>query len=372
MRGLVLILLLLSGCAAIEKEPQKPATQAASSAYSLPRDQTLTRIAFGSCLAETRPQPILKQVAAANPDLFIFMGDNVYADHYWGRWLKAPNKDAINHAYELQSRNPEFKEFIAQQIPLLATWDDHDYGLNDAGGELPLAYKKLAKTALLDFFAVPGDAPVRKRAGLYQSLTFGPDGRRVQIILLDTRWFRSPLTKTDQRGAKGKERYLQDWDADKTMLGDAQWRWLAAELRKPADLRLIVTSIQLMAEAHGYERWGNLPLERDRLYELVVETGADNVVLLSGDRHVGGFYHRILTPDLAIYEATSSSLNRSFTHWSDERGPFQMGPMVGPANFGVIDIDWAAQSFGIKLVGEDGETLRRIAVEHPKRRHPSS
>ncbi len=58
-------------------------------------------------------------------------------------------------------------------------------------------------------------------------------GMRVQVILLDMRWFRSPLKITDQRGAPGKERYLPDPDPTKTMLGETQWAWLADELRKP-------------------------------------------------------------------------------------------------------------------------------------------
>jgi len=375
MRYLVLIGLLVAGCTAIEetaKPLEAPAKQAIISGHSLPKNQVLTRIAFGSCLYETHPQTILKQVVAAEPDLFVFTGDNVYADYYWGQWLKKPDMKAIDLAYELQGRNPDFQAFAAQNIPLLATWDDHDYGLNDAGAELPEGFKQHAKTALLDFFAVPNSDPVRSRDGLYQSLMIGPAGRRVQIILLDTRWFRSPLRVTDVRGAKGKERYLQDWAADKTMLGEAQWHWLAGELRKPADLRLVVTSIQLIAEAHGYERWGNLPLQREKFYDLVVKSGADNIILLSGDRHIGAFYHRFLAPEVVIYEATSSSLNRAFTGWSDERGPFQMGPVVGPANFGVIDIEWESRQVGIKLVGINGEILRRIVVEPAEKPRPAS
>ena len=67
-----------------------------------------------------------------------------------------------------------------------------------------------------------------------------------------------PLKPTDQPGAAGKERYVPDDDPGKTMLGEVQWAWLADRLREPAELRLIVSSIQVVAEAHGWERWGNL------------------------------------------------------------------------------------------------------------------
>ncbi len=354
--GIILLFLLLSGCVPVELKPQL------HSAYVLPEDKILTRITFGSCLSETEPQPILAQVAANQPDLFIFAGDNVYADNFKGNWLDVPDKSAIQHAYALQAAHSEFAAFAQTGIPVLATWDDHDYGLNDAGGELPLDFKQYSKTALLDFFAVPRSAAVRDRDGLYQSLFFGPAGKRVQIILLDTRWFRSPLKPTDQRNARYKERYLPDWDTGKTMLGAAQWLWLEAEFQRPADIRFVVTSIQLIAEGHGYERWGNLPLEQQKFIELVVKHDVKNLFLLSGDRHIGAFYRRDLKRDLAVYEMTSSALNLSFTLWSDERGPFQAGPAVGPDNFGQIDIDWENRQLHMQLIGLDGTPLRRISA----------
>ena len=77
--------------------------------------------------------------------------------------------------------------------PILATWDDHDYGVDDGGGEYP---KKVeSQQVFLDFFGDPEDSPRRKRQGVYDAEVFGPPGKRVQVILLDTRYFRSPLKK---------------------------------------------------------------------------------------------------------------------------------------------------------------------------------
>ena len=100
---------------------------------------------------------------------------------------------------------------------MLATWDDHDYGLNDGGVEF--AHKALAKDLFLDFWDVPAGDIRRTRGGIYASCIIGPAGKRVQVILLDVRWFRSPLKITDKRGAAGKQRYLPDLDPAKTMLG---------------------------------------------------------------------------------------------------------------------------------------------------------
>ena len=58
------------------------------------------------------------------------------------------------------------------------------------------------------------------------------------------------------------------------MLGAAQWAWLRAQLLQPAELRLIVSSVQVLAEGHGWEGWDNLPLERTKLLGLIDETAA--------------------------------------------------------------------------------------------------
>ena len=138
----------------------------------------------------------------------------------------------------------------------------------------------------------PRTIPVGHGSGVYHAEIHGPIGQRVQIILLDTRTFRAPLEPTNDWNAPGKERYMPDPDPAKTMLGEAQWRWLRAQLEQPAELRLIVSSVQVLAEGHGFERWGNLPLERQKLFDLIAESGASDVVFLSGDRHFGALYHR--------------------------------------------------------------------------------
>ena len=124
-------------------------------------------------------------------------------------------------------------------------------------------------------------------------------------------------------------RYAGSTDPDATMLGAAQWAWLEQKLAEPADLRLVVTSIQFVAVGHPWERWAALPLEQSRFYQAVAaaqETGGGGgVVLLSGDRHVGGAYRQDPGPTphsvnntmgYPVWEFTSSSL----THTMSNRG----------------------------------------------------
>ena len=312
----------------------------------------LSRVAFGSCAKQTLPQPIWEPILAYRPDLFIFAGDNVYGDFH------SPDAADLRRAYE-EAKHIEGYAKLRETVPHLAVWDDHDYGVNDGGAAF--AHKALAKDLFFDFWKVPAGDVRRTRGGIYDSRIIGPAGKRVQVILLDVRWFRSPLKITDKRGAPGKQRYLPDPDPAKTMLGAEQWAWLAAELRKPAELRLIVSSTQVLAEGHGWERWGNMPLERQKLVDTVRESGAKGVVFLSGDRHIGALYRETPEALYPLYEVTSSGLN--MVYWAaKEPGPNRLGPLFAAANFGVVEIDWPARKILLALRDESGDTRRAVDV----------
>lgn len=313
----------------------------------------LSRIAFGSCAKQTLPQPIWDAVLAYRPELFVFMGDNVYGD------FTSAKATALKEAYAA-TRQIAGYERLRETVPHLAIWDDHDYGSNDAGADFE--HKAVSKALFLDFWKAPATDMRRGREGIYESRVIGPSGRRVQVILLDVRWFRSPLKITDQRGAAGKQRYLPDPDPAKTMLGATQWAWLAAELRKPAELRLIVSSTQVLAEGHGWERWGNFPLERQKLFDTVRESGAKGVVFFSGDRHIGALYREQPAGLYPLYELTSSGLN--MVYWNaKEPGPNRLGELYAGANFGAVDIDWRERKLTLALRDESGSVQRSVAID---------
>ena len=313
----------------------------------------LTRIAFGSCADQDQPQPIWDAILAYRPELFIFAGDNVYGD------FRTPDAAALKRAYDKAATIEGYRR-LRETVAHLAIWDDHDFGLNDGGASF--ANKGISKDLFLEFWKVPADDVRRSREGLYDSRIYGPQGMRVQVILLDTRWFRSNLKPTDKRDAPGKERYVPDDDPAKTMLGDAQWAWLADELRKPAEVRLLVSTIQVLAEGHGWERWGNFPRERQKLFDTVRQSGARGVVLLSGDRHIGALYKETVPGLPTLYELTSSGLNKTYPFSRDEAGPNRIGALYGAANFGVVDIDWWARNVGLALRDASGTVRRSLTI----------
>jgi len=306
--------------------------------------QVLERIAFGSCLDQQRPQPIWSAIEAYRPQLLLLLGDNVYAN--------AEDEATRREAYATLGRSEGFGR-VRGTTPVLATWDDHDYGRDDAGREYPL--RDASQRALLDFFDEPADSPRRQRPGVYRADEFGPAGQRVQVLLLDTRYFRSPLPHAATRG-----RYQRSDDPADTMLGEAQWTWLEQQLRRPAQLRLVASSIQLVADGHDFERWGVFPHERQRLLSTIAQTGADGVIVLSGDRHHAEL--SILDDGPMAYplhDLTSSSLNRSQGH-PHEVNEHRRGAMFAQSNFGTIDIDWTAGTVGLRIRDEHGV----VRLEH--------
>jgi alkaline phosphatase D len=339
----------------------------------------LTRIAFGSCADQDKPLPIFDTIAAAKPELLLLIGDNIYADLERGRKV---TPEVIKEKYDVLARLPGFQKLKAA-CPILATWDDHDFGKNDAGAEW--AIKDESQKLFLDFWGVPTTDPRRTQKGVYSSAIIGPPGKRVQVILLDTRYHRSPL----KRAAKPNpgERvppYVPNSDPGVTVLGAEQWTWLEGELKKPAEVRLLVSSIQVIADEHGYEKWANFPRERDRLYALIRSTGANGVVILSGDRHLAEVS---LDPKAAVgyplYDVTSSGLNQASKGWrAPERNSHRVAGMPYGDNFGMVLIDWNGDDprLTLQVRDEDGDvacgvkvrlsTLRgtgaAVAAERPK------
>ena len=328
---------------------------------SLPSaDMALTRILIASCNDEEVESPTLERLAAEEADLFLMVGDNVYGD-IDGRTFSnnQANLTELRNAFTELAGRADFQAVRAKH-PMMVAWDDHDYGANDAGREFP--FKGLAERVHETFWGLDTQ-DAGTRPGTYYARSFGEDGQRTQIIILDTRFFRSGLTPTDEHGAPGKERYIPSDDADQAMLGEAQWVWLEAELQKPADLRLIVSSIQIIPDVHGWEAWDKLPAERQRLYDLIDRTGAEGTVFVSGDRHTSFLYRKDGILPYTANEITASSLNVSFQETSDEVDPAQIGAGYPPNNFGAIEINWQTGMVDLQILDESGNMVRQLAVK---------
>ena len=306
-------------------------------------------IGFGSCLTQEKPMPIFNAIKSENYDLFLMLGDNVYGD------TDSNDLIELRDAYEKQREN---FDRLNLNFPFEAIWDDHDYGKNDGGKEY--IYKEEAEQIFLDFWNIPQDDIRRNRPGLYFEKTQEIDGISIQMIFLDTRFFRDALLPTDEKGAPGKERYVPHTDTSLTMLGEDQWTWLQEQLDKEVDHKIIVTSIQFLAMGHGWEAWKTLPHERQRLIDLVDQSSSE-VLFISGDRHRGGLYQFSTQSGKVISEMTSSSLNLAFAN-DEEDGPLRSGPTFVQENYGEILLDKSTNTLTVNLKDNQGKIIQSLSL----------
>ncbi len=330
---------------------QKLAAQVATSIRDvLPHSkdqQPLKRILFGSCIKQEQPMPILQKIADAGPDLFLFLGDNIYGD--------SEDMDVLRAKYAKLAADSGFQN-LRKTCRTLATWDDHDYGVNDGGADYPK--RKESEKLFEGFWLGDTDTEARHRPGIYDAHVYGPVGQRVQVILLDTRYFRSPLKRGDKRVGGP---WIPDDDPSKTMLGDEQWKWLEGQLRQPAELRVIVSSIQFIAEDAGQETWSNLPSERKRMLDLLTSTKANGVLFISGDRHWSELSSIDEGTPYQLFDLTSSSLNQPHPRGTPTQNCYRALPTTyHKENYGVIKIDWAAAEPTVTLQICDTENAVRI------------
>lgn len=355
----------LTACASAPSTSGKPwaaldGFPAAPLSPALPRER-LSGIALTSCAHQDSALPLYEVVRAAEPDVLIMLGDNVYGSDT----PDDPHLSGLRAAYWRMARRREFRALV-REVPTLAVWDDHDFGINDGGGDF--VHKALAQAMFNAFWSLPPDAPPRLRPGTHRAAMIGPPREAVQVILLDTRFFRDPLLPTDEPMARGKERYVaHPADSRADVLGEEQWAWLEAELKKPAEVRVIASSIQVVADTHGWERWGLFPAARGRLYRLIETTGAGGVVFVSGDRHHGSIHRVSEGVSRPLFDLTASSINSPATPLEGtdavaETGPTMIGRGYAPVNFGWIGIDWAARSLRLELRGATGAVVREATA----------
>jgi alkaline phosphatase D len=303
--------------------------------------RTSLKIAVGSCFLDSRGGTALADIAEQGPDLMLWLGDNVYAD--------ATDMTLLRTMYDTLGGNPRFAA-LRDSVDMMATWDDHDYGNDNANGSWPL--KEASKAEFLRFWGAGEDDPRWDQPGVYSSRTFGEGDRTVQVILLDNRYNLDPW---DYEGI----------DPNRQVLGDVQWAWLRERLLEPATIRIIGSGVQVVQDydiSDIWEAWGDSPLQRERLFRLIRELRVPGVLFVSGDMH---FAELSRHPDDAMalgyptWDLTASGLDRIETENPGEwNNPYRVGGLLNShRKHGVIGIDWATDDPQIHLQIWDGRAL---------------
>ncbi len=321
--------------------------------FCLSQSDSAFKIAFGSCGHQNHYLPIFNNIVNQQPDLFIFLGDNIYGD--------TKNMDTLKAKYNRLGKKPSFKN-LKENVDIIATWDDHDYGWNDAGKHYP--YKEESKSLFMEFFDEPKDSERRDHEGIYHSYYYNHNGKTIQVILLDVRTFRDDL-KPYKGEFNHDQRYFYDLyyaphkeNSNASLLGKAQWEWLERELKRPADVRIIGSGTQFGIEFNGYEAWANFPDEQLKMLSLIKKTKANGVLFISGDVHYAEISKMDVKGVYPIHDITSSGLSSTW-HFATPNIYRVEGPIM-ENHFGLLTIDLNAAEPSVKAEIWDIDDNQRI------------
>lgn len=223
----------------------------------------LKKFAFGSCNSAYRSQPLWSYIKKENPQLWMWGGDNIYAD--------TSDPEVLVSHYKKQNSIPDYQNLISK-IPIIGIWDDHDYGYDNADYSNP--FKVEAQKEFLDFILEPLESIRRSQRGVYTSYEFGPPERLVKIIMLDNRYF------------------LNSPEADGMILGEEQWRWLENQIRgSKAKVHFIVSGLSVLSpKIRVTEEWRDHSAAFSRLLDLFKFYNPSGTVFLTGDKHLSTIF----------------------------------------------------------------------------------
>jgi alkaline phosphatase D len=293
------------------------------------RDPPAFTVAFGSCVYINDPtydRPgdgygggyrIFESIAAMNPDVMLWTGDNVY---YREVDWDAPSM--MGYRYAHTRATPEMQELLATGHHY-ATWDDHDYGPNNSNRSYYL--KDTALDVFKRYWANPTYG-LPSEPGVFTQFTWND----VDFFLLDDRYHRSP---------NGAPR-----DEEKTMWGDEQLQWLIDALTtSDAPFKMVVNGGQVLNPFDRYETLARFPQDYERLMNALAERDIEGVVFLSGDRHHTELLKKEREGRYPLYDFTNSPLTAGAadpTQGQEAVNPLRVdGTLVTERNFGTLTFE---------------------------------
>jgi phosphodiesterase/alkaline phosphatase D-like protein len=227
---------------------------------------------FSACLRDKyAPHNVFETISDQSPTFVALLGDQMYAD-YDGDINVGPPASVLPALRAKYDRNfDEYFQTMSSRTPIVAIWDDHDYGQDNT--DSTYRYKAEAKKVFKETFPI---YPFHvEDGGLYYQFTVAD----VDIFVLDTRWYRSPMQASDEQG--------------KTMLGEDQLSWLLDGLKQStAPFKMIFSSVSFndyggdtSSGRQGFDSWMGYKFERSKVLSFIEENQIQGVLVFSGDQH---------------------------------------------------------------------------------------
>ena len=241
--------------------------------------------AVASCMDDKwKNQHIWEELFSFDPDMIFLIGDVVYADKY----ISEISFENLSSRYlETVKTLPLYK--TSKLIPILAIWDDHDYGMNNGHGNFK--YKKKMTRLFRDFFPLPEKHPYLSKG---PGISFALKTKQQNFIFTDSRSFQSPPSSKNP-----------------SFWGKKQEDWVLKNLsKKPA---WIISGIQILGRHHPFESFETgFPKNFSKMMSLIMKAKSP-VFFLSGDRHLSELLKIEKTKeawaDYNTYELTTSPIH---------------------------------------------------------------
>ena len=208
-----------------------------------------------------------------------------------------------------QARRATRLPALKKQTRVLATWDDHDYGNNDAGAEFPL--KEMSKQIFLDFFGVAKDSPApRARRRLPRR---GPSARPAGACRSS-----SSTRATTARRSCGRRTRPTPWTAGATCGPPTPRPPSSARSSGPGSRSSCASPPRSASSARASRSWTRTTAARPGRTSPSNARGSSRCsgapparFFISGDRHFAELSMMDSEAGYPIYDLTSSSLNWS-------------------------------------------------------------
>lgn len=285
-------------------------------------------VAFGSCVYVNEKEldrpgkpygtdyNIFSTIASSKPDLFLWVGDNTYL-----READWNSRSGIIHRYSHTRSLPEMQPLLGS-VHNYATWDDHDFGPNNADRTYRL--KEVTLEAFQQFWGNQTYGTDGTK-GIFGRFTWGD----AEFFLLDDRYHRSPNDAPD--------------DEHKTMFGKEQLQWLKDCLvSSSAPFKFIVNGNQVLnADGEYYEAMPQFTREYAELVSYIKTNRIPGIIFLSGDRHHTELVVHTDSTFYPLYDFTSSALTSGLNHplsEKEQKNPSRVaGTLVNDRhNFGML------------------------------------
>ncbi len=243
-----------------------------------------------------------RHLAAEDIDLVVFLGDYIYEgkpkqgkvrQHTGDR--SARTLEGYRNRYAQYKLDPDLQACHAA-FPWVVTPDDHEVannyaGLRNAKGKATNKFRDRRNAGYQVYYEhMPfrqGQRPNGPNMQIYRQLTFG---RLLNLNVLDTRQYRDALTCDGNRTPACSESLA----ADRTILGQAQERWLAKQLSSQGgNWNVLAQQVPMMQRAYinrgettyAMDKWDGYVAARDRLFKTIRDRQTSNLIVLTGDVH---------------------------------------------------------------------------------------